>query len=65
MIKERELGGIQVFADNNWDSAFIQGYLIKGIPKFILLDPQGNIVTANAPRPSNEKLVELFNELKI
>lgn len=65
MIKEKELGGVQVFADNNWNSAFVEGYLIKGIPKFILLDPQGNIVTANAPRPSDKKLVELFNELKI
>ena len=65
MIKEKELGGIQLFADNDWQSQFVQDYLIKGIPKFILLDPNGNIVTANAPRPSNKKLVELFQELKI
>ena len=65
MIKEKELGGIQVFADNNWESAFVQGYLIKGIPRFIIIDPQGNIVTANAPRPSDPKLIDMFNELKI
>lgn len=65
MIKEKELGGVQLFADNDWKSAFVEGYLIKGIPKFILLDPAGNIVTANAPRPSNAKLVELFDDLKI
>lgn len=65
MVKEKELGGIQLFADNDWNSQFIKDYLIKGIPKFILLDPQGNIVTANAPRPSNKALVDLFNELKI
>jgi len=65
MIKEKELGGIQLFADADWKSQFVTDYLIKGIPKFILLDPQGNIVTANAPRPSNKKLVELFDELKI
>ena len=65
MIKEKELGGIQLFADSDWTSQFIQDYLIKGIPKFILLDPQGNIVTPNAPRPSNKKLVKLFNDLKI
>ena len=65
MIKEKELGGIQLFADDNWNSKFVTDYLIKGIPKFILLDPQGNIVTANAPRPSDEKLVKMFDELKI
>jgi thiol-disulfide isomerase/thioredoxin len=65
MVKEKELGGIQLFADSDWKSQFIQDYLIKGIPKFILLDPQGNIVTANAPRPSNKKLVEMFKELNI
>ncbi|MCR8669319.1 TlpA family protein disulfide reductase [Aestuariibaculum sp. M13] len=65
MVEEKELGGIQLLADNAFDSKFVQGYLIKGIPRFILLDPQGNIVTANAPRPSNEKLVSLFEELKL
>jgi len=65
MIKEKELGGIQLFADSDWKSKFVQDYLIKGIPKFILLDPQGNIVTANAPTPSNKKLIDLFNDLKI
>jgi len=65
MVKEKELGGIQLFADNNWKSTFITDYLIKGIPKFILLDPQGNIVTANAPRPSDDELTALFKELKI
>lgn len=39
--------------------------MIQGIPRFILIDPQGNIVTANAPRPSDKKLKELFDELTI
>lgn len=65
MVEENELGGVQLLADNAFDSKFVQDYLIKGIPRFILLDPEGNIVTANAPRPSNEKLVALFDELKL
>lgn len=36
-----------------------------GIPQFILIDPEGNIVQANAPRPSDKKLIDLFNELSI
>jgi len=65
MIKDKKLGGIQLYADNLWDSKFVADYYVKGIPKFILLDPKGNIVTANAPRPSDTKLIDLFNELKI
>lgn len=65
MIVDKELGGIQLFADNNWDSKFVQDYMIKGIPRFILIDPAGNIVNSNAPRPSDSKLIALFDELKI
>jgi len=65
MIVDKELGGIQVFADNDWNSKFVQDYLIKGIPRFILVDPNGDIVNSNAPRPSEEKLVALFEELEI
>lgn len=65
MVADENLGGTQVLADNAWESKFVQDYLIMGIPRFILLDPQGNIVTANAPRPSDEKLITLFNDLNI
>lgn len=65
MVADKALVGIQLLADNNFDSEFIQGYLIKGIPRFILIDPNGNIVDSNAPRPSDPKLIELFNDLKI
>lgn len=65
MIKTKELGGVQLFADNDWNSKFIKDYMIKGIPRFILLDPEGNIVSSNAARPSNKKLTTLFDELKI
>lgn len=65
MVKDKELGGIQLFADKDWQSDFVRGYGIEGIPRFILIDPDGNIVSADAPRPSDPKLIELFNELKI
>ena len=65
MVKEQNLGGIQLFADKNWNSAFVQAYNIQGIPKFILIDTAGNIVEANAPRPSSPKLIELFNEYNL
>ncbi|WBU88771.1 TlpA family protein disulfide reductase [Cellulophaga omnivescoria] len=63
MVVDKELGGVQLIADNNFESDFIQDYVIQGIPKFILLDTEGNIVNANAPRPSDPKLKEVLNSL--
>ena len=65
MVKEKELKGIQLFSDKDWESDFVTGYLIKGIPRFILIDPNGTIVNSNAPRPSEDKLIDIFNELGI
>ena len=65
MISEKELGGIQLFADNDWSSKFITDYGIKGIPRFILIDKEGNIVNSDAPRPSNSDLRSLFDSLEI
>jgi thiol-disulfide isomerase/thioredoxin len=65
MVNELSLGGVQLFADNDWKSQFVTDYAIEGIPRFILVDPDGNIVSADAPRPSNPKLVELLNQLNM
>lgn len=60
MVKNRELSGIQLMADNAWQSSFPKDYKINGIPRFILIDPAGNIVSADAPRPSSDELDEMF-----
>lgn len=65
MVIEKELGGIQIFAPKGWKSEFVQNYKINGIPRFILVDPEGNIVSASAPRPSSEELIKLFDEESI
>jgi thiol-disulfide isomerase/thioredoxin len=65
MVKEKELKGIQLFADNNFESKFIQEYGINAIPRFILIDPNGNIVDADAPRPSSKEIRDLFAKLKL
>lgn len=64
-IEDKDLEGVQLLADAEWDSEFIQKYLISGIPRFILLNPEGKIVRNNAPRPSDIELIKLFDELNI
>lgn len=63
MVSEKDLSGIQLMADNNWKSKFVQDYAILGIPRFILIDPQGNIVSADAPRPSDPMLRKTLDGL--
>ncbi|MFV0590544.1 MAG: TlpA family protein disulfide reductase [Draconibacterium sp.] len=59
-VKKEELKGIQLFA-SGWDSDIVKFYNIKGIPRFILVDKQGNLVSANAPRPSQKELKTLID----
>jgi thiol-disulfide isomerase/thioredoxin len=63
MVADKELKGIQLFADNDWKSDFVKKYAIDGIPRFILIDTEGKIVNADAPRPSDAKLKELLKEV--
>ena len=62
-VKDRNMSGIQLWSGK--DTRFQQEYQINGIPRFILIDPQGNIVDANAPRPSDPRLRNIFNSLNI
>ncbi len=60
MVRKKELGGVSLIADNMKKSDFIADYVVTGLPRFILIDPQGYIVSPNAPRPSDPDLIELF-----
>lgn len=62
MVREKALGGIQLYTPKS-DLAFFTDYKLEGIPRFILIDKQGNIVDANAMRPSDEKLKEQLESL--
>jgi len=63
MIDDKEMDGIQLFADNDWNSEFVKNYAIEGIPRFILIDKEGNIVSADESRPSDPALKQKFDEL--
>jgi thiol-disulfide isomerase/thioredoxin len=62
-VTDKQLGGIQLFSDNEWKSAFVASYNVTGIPRFVLIDPNGNIVDANAARPSSPELRAQLDDL--
>jgi len=65
MVADENLQGVQIMADKEWNSDFVRAYNIQGIPRFILIDKEGNIADANAPRPSDPSLKELLNSLDL
>ena len=71
MIVDKELGGIQIIADKAWRSKFVTDYVIEGIPRFILIDKDGNLMDPMAPRPAvykegelqlNEEIQKIFED---
>ena len=62
-IEINHLPGIQLIADKDWKSDFVKALNINSIPRFILIGPDGKIISANATRPSNPKLQEELDKL--
>jgi thiol-disulfide isomerase/thioredoxin len=62
-VADKNLGGVQLFADKDWESEFVMSYGVTGIPRFILIDPKGNIVKADAARPSSDELIKELDSL--
>ncbi len=63
MVTEDELGGIQILAPAAWDSEVVTEYRIAGIPRFMLIDANGTIVSATAERPSSGTIGETIRGL--
>lgn len=62
-VVDKKLGGVQIMADKAFDSDVVQAYRIKGIPRFMLFDKEGKIVTINADRPSSPNIRTILNAL--
>lgn len=56
MVTEKALKGVQLLATNGFDSDLNKDYNISGIPRFILVDKNGNLISACAERPSSKTL---------
>jgi len=64
-VKTEQLTGIQLITDNAFDTPFITKMSINSIPRFILIDPQGKLVYANALRPSDKALRNQLDKLPL
>lgn len=55
-VLDNHLEGLQLITDNAFDSDFIKKFNIAAIPRFILIGPDGKIISADAKRPSDPAL---------
>lgn len=53
MVETEKLGGVQLMGDAAFKSSICVDYKINAIPRFLLFDKVGKIVSIDAPRPSN------------
>lgn len=61
MIKSKGMSGTQLYAGA--DQSFQQAYQITSIPRFLFIGPNGEIINANAPRPTQKDAIKsLFTE---
>ncbi|NNC69816.1 MAG: redoxin domain-containing protein [Flavobacteriaceae bacterium] len=61
-INKQKLKGIHLITDRDWQSDFINSYNVVKIPRAILIDKEGNIINAFAPKPSQKaQLTRLFD----
>ena len=63
MVKADQLTGLQWHVDGAEDP-FMQGFFIRTIPRFILLDREGNVLEKDAMRPSNPALYDSLMKLE-
>ncbi|WP_172917822.1 TlpA family protein disulfide reductase [Capnocytophaga canis] len=59
-LEKHQLKGIQLWGGNKSD--FYDAYFINSIPRFILIDKKGKVISPSAPEPSAPKIKELIEE---
>lgn len=59
LTSNKNLKGLHVIQNGS----ILESYLNSGIPRYLLIDDKGKIVTAYAPRPSSEKIYDEIRNL--
>jgi len=57
-----DFNGVHIMSENAWRSQIAQDYIIKGIPRYMLINKDGTIANVNANRPSSGEV--LINDIR-
>lgn len=58
-----DLKGLHLASREGWKTSIVENYMINGIPRYMMIDKEGNIFNANASRPSEEATATALQEL--
>ena len=64
MVKVKNMSGVQLWAGED-EQRFSMDYMANTIPRFILIDPDGNIVNHNEMRPSSPNIKEYLTSVGV
>ena len=59
-VKKKGWHGIELLSEH--DESLMKYYKIEGIPRFMIFDEEGKIVTVDAPRPSDPAFKSLIEQ---
>jgi len=62
-VATHQLGGVQLHGNIDGPMNMRTLYGITGIPRFMIFDRQGNIVSTDAPRPSSPEIIPLLTQV--
>lgn len=62
-ITEHRLTGLQLNEPNGFKASVAKDYMLRGVPRYIVIDKEGKIYDAFARRPSDPKLKKMLEEL--
>ena len=60
-VKAEQLGGLQLYGGRR--NSFVEAFVARNIPRFILLDQEGKIIEADMTRPSDPRTIEVLDSL--
>lgn len=63
-LAKQQMTGLQLHQSENFDESVSKLYMVNSIPRFIVIDEAGKIVSADAPRPSSgAQIRNMLNEV--
>ena len=62
-LEQRVYPGVHMLCEGQFGNPQIQAYQISAAPTYMLIDAEGKIARARAPRPSDKEIEALLNEM--
>ncbi len=62
-VEQLGIEGVLTISPGNWNSEVVKFFGINSIPRYMIMDKNGNIVNKDAPRPSSDEILNTLIRL--